>query len=105
MLIQGTNAPIKVVFDTSVSDMLSIVATLWDARGKQLKKWETDDIDIQGDTIYLPLEEDETVNYAKGKVTLEIKGLNSSGTTVFWQEAKITVKDRKDKVVDLVDGR
>ena len=82
--------------------MQSIVATLWDSKGNQLKRWDTEDMTIDDETIYLPLEEDETANYAKGKAYLEIKGLNENGKTVFWQEVKITVKDRKDKVVELV---
>ncbi len=101
MLIQGTNVPIKVVFDSSVATMQSIVATLWDSKGKELKRWTMTDMTIDGDTVYLPLLEDETAAFAKGKVVLEIKGLNESGKTVFWQEVKITVKDRRDKVVDL----
>ena len=104
MLIQGTNMPIKVVFDESVASMQSIVATLWNPQGKQLKRWNTEDIDIQGDTIYLPLVEDETATYAKGKVILEIKGLDENGKTLFWQEVKITVKDRKDKIINLEEG-
>lgn len=110
MIVQGTNSPIKVVFDSSVSTMQKIVATLWSAKGgTELKRWDTEDITIgtteqEGDTIYLPLLEDETKDYPKGKVVLEIKGLNEGGTTVFWQEVKIAVKERRDKIVDLDEG-
>lgn len=102
MLIQGTNVPIKIVFDMSVAGFPKIVATLWSGT-KLLKTWELEDMTVQGDTIYLPLDEDETRKFKKGKLRLETKGLNSSGQTVFWEEAIIEVGERKDKDIDLVN--
>lgn len=101
MLIQGTNIPIKIVFDMSVETFPKLVATLWSGT-KRVKKWEKSDMTVQGDTIYLPLEEDETRTYKRGKMTLNVKGLNSSNQTVFWQEATIEVGERKDKGEDLI---
>lgn len=102
MLIQGTNVPIKIVFDMSVAGFPNIVATLWSGT-KLLKMWELEDMIVQGDTIYLPLDEDETRKFKKGKLRLEAKGLNSSGQTVFWQKATIEVGDRNDKDINLIN--
>ena len=102
MLIQGTNVPIKVTFDTVVSSFQKIVATLW-IQGKEAKKWETADMTIESTKIYLPLTEEETRGFKPGKAKLEIKGANSTGQTVFWEEAEITIKERKDKNIDLIE--
>ncbi len=101
MLIQGTNIPIQITFDSDVSDFKNIVATMW-IQGKQVKKWEIDDMTVSGTVITLPLDEDETRNFKKGKASLEIKGLNSLDQTVFWEEATIEIADRKDREIDLV---
>ena len=101
MLIQGTNIPIQITFDSDVSTFKDIVATLW-IQGKQVKKWEKKDMTIASTVITLPLDEDETRKFKKGKATLEIKGLNSTNQTVFWEEATIEIADRRDKDIDLI---
>lgn len=101
MLIQGTNIPIQITFDSDVSGFKNIVATLWQ-QGKQLKKWEIDDMTVSGTVITLPLDEDETRNFKKGKATLLIKGLNSLDQTVFWEGAIVEIADRQDREIDLV---
>ena len=56
---------------------------------------------VEHDKITLPLAEDETRGFRSGKARLEIKGLNSSGQTVFWEEAEIDIRDRKDKEISI----
>lgn len=102
MLIQGTNVPIKLVFSSSMATMDDLVATLWNGQGKEMKRWNMEDMTIDGVNVYLPLEESETAKYPTGKVKLEIKGV-SSGKVVFWEEKTIVVKERKDRVVDFPD--
>lgn len=103
MLVPGTNVPIQVTFDSSVASFKKIVATLWQ-QNKQIKKWERDDMTVSGMTITLPLKEDETKKFKKGKAKLEIKGLNGTNQTVFWEEATIEIGDRRDKDIDLIEG-
>lgn len=102
MIIPGTNIPIVITFDSDVSTFRKIVATMW-IQEKQVKMWELEDMIVSGDTITLPLDEDETKLFKKGKAKLEIKGLNATNQTVFWEEATITITDRRDKAIDLVD--
>ena len=101
MLVQGTNVPIKLVFSSTMATMDDLVATLWNSQGKEVKRWKMSDMTIDGVNVYLPLEEDETAKYPTGKMKLEIKGV-SSGKIVFWEEQTITVKERKDRIVDLI---
>lgn len=102
MLIQGTNIPIQITFDSDVSTFKKIVATLWQ-QGKKIKKWEKSDMTVSGTVITLPLDEDETKRFKKGKASLEIKGLNALDQTVFWEEATVEIADRKDREEDLVN--
>ena len=103
MLIQGTNIPIKITFDTSVDSYANLVATLW-IQGKEVKRWEKaeDQITIDGTMAILPLDEDETRKFKRGKATLLVKGLNFYGETIFWDEATIEVMSRDDRDIDLV---
>lgn len=103
MLIQGTNIPIQVTFDSEVLSFPKIFATLWQG-GKQIKQWQKSDMSIMGETVTLPLSEQETKKFKKGKVQLDIKGLNALGQTVFWEEAVIEVIDRKDRNIEMTAG-
>lgn len=103
MLIQGTNTPITLTFDIDVtSTMQSLVATLWTRSGELLKRWEMSDMTINGTTVTLPLNEDETKWFPDGVLKMEIKGLNQGGQTIFWEEEEVLVKLRKDRGIDLV---
>jgi hypothetical protein len=103
MIIQGGNTPIKVTFSDSVTDMPTLVATLWNEKGEQLKKWEKADMRIEGDTATLPLDEDETATFPSAFVFLEIKGVDDVGQILFWQKAQIRVYGRNDKIIDLIN--
>ena len=102
MILQGTNIPITVEFEQSVEGFPKLVATLW-GQGKLLKKWEKPDMTISTSVIQLPVDEDETRKWKKGKAKLDIKGLNQLNQTVFWEDAIITIEPRDDKDVDLID--
>ena len=101
MLIQGTNIPIQITFDSSVESFKQIVATLWQSN-KEIARWTKDDMIVSGDTVKLPLNEDKTRNFKRGKAFLDIKGLNFFDQIVFWEEAEIEVVARNDRVVDLI---
>ena len=102
MIIQGTNIPIQLTFEQDVSGLTKLVATLWQS-GKLLKQWERADMTIIGNVVTLPLNEDETRTWKKGKIKLEVKGLNRSNQVLFWEEAFTEVLSRDDRNVDLVD--
>ena len=102
MLIPGTNIPIKIIFDESIEPYKKLVATLW-SNGKKIEEWGKDDMTVLGNTVLLPLHEDKTKKYKKGKAKLLIKGLNLLDEVVFYEEAIIQIGDREDKEIDLIE--
>ncbi len=107
MIVQGSNTPLAVTFDESIEDIPVLTATLWLKCGSLIKQWDKSDMDISEDgmTIYLSLLEDETANIAPGFIALEIKGLDDSGQTIFWESTDIKVEGRRDKVITLSEYR
>lgn len=100
MIIQGANNPLAVKFSESVDEMASLVITLW-REDKLIKKWETDDMAIDGDTALCPITEEETAALISTPHILAAKGLDGDGETVFWNEYKIDVMHRHDKNITL----
>ena len=107
MLIQGSNNPIVITFDQSVANIPKLVVTLWrssvTAGVTFMKKWQTDDMLIDGDTATCPLTEEETAALPSSGVTLEVKGLDEYNNTVFWQSVNVPVMARNDKIIDMVE--
>lgn len=105
MIIQGSNNPLTIVFDASVAALPALVVTLWsDKPGhntEPLKTWTLEDMDVSGDTAVCPLTEDETRQLPDGRLTIEAKGLNGDGETVFWDAAVVDVRGRRDKIITL----
>ena len=105
-LVQGSNVPLTIKFDSSVENLSKLVVTLWsDIRANgPLKQWEKADMTISGDTVICPLTEDETKSFPKTILVVEIKALDGNGDTAFWQEVPIKVVPRRDKIITLTDG-
>lgn len=101
MMIQGSNNPLVIQFDQAVDSLPQLVVSLWSASGESLKTWALPDMMVSGDTAVCPLTEAETANIGGAKVTLEAKGLDGSGNTVFWDSVNVYVKTRQDKVIRL----
>lgn len=101
MIVQGTNVPLAVTFDEDVSSIPTLVATLWLKDGTLIKQWEKSDMEIDGETVYLPLDESETASIAPGFVSLAIKGLNDDDQTIFWDEVMVKVTARRDRTITL----
>lgn len=102
MLIQGTNIPLKIVFDQSVADIPELVVSLWKNR-KLLKQWNKEDMNVEDDTVTLPLTEDETKDFPPGPSTVEAKGLTAFGQTIFWDEYNVNIHPRRDHDISLID--
>lgn len=102
MIIQGSNTPITLTMDSDVSTIPTLVATLW-ADEKLLKRWDTADMTIEGATISLPLTEAETAKMKAGKAVVNVKGLDTNSTTIFWDEAVINIVSRKDRNITLTE--
>lgn len=105
MIIQGSNNPLVIQFDADVSNIPTLIVTLWcdlpGWEGRPVKKWTKDDMTISGETVTCPLTQNETRMYGAPYLVLEAKGLNENGGTVFWDEYKLDVKHRRDKIIQL----
>lgn len=105
MILQGSNNPLVIQFDASVADIPKLVVTLWSDRvtmsANPLKTWEKADMTVSGDTVICPLTEQETAALPPYALVLEAKGLNGEGNTIFWEEYKLDVGKRRDKIIRL----
>ena len=101
MIIQGTNIPLVVTFDGSVTDCAALVITLWRRNRTELKRWTMADMVINADIVTLPVSEEETAAWPEGYNTLEAKGLDADGSTIFWEEIPVLVVSRRDKGIRL----
>lgn len=104
MLIQGTNTPLAITFEDDVSNVPVLVISLWKRKGIKLKSWTIENIVVDGDTVYCPLEEQETADFPEGAATLEVKGLDENGQTMFWEKAQVLIESRSDRVIKLTGG-
>ncbi len=105
MIIQGSNNPLVIQFDTSVEEIPVLVVTLWNSniscQPKMIKRWDASDMIIDEDTAICPLDEDDTRRIHQSQVVLEAKGLDTNGNTIFWDEYKLDIKARRDSVIKL----
>lgn len=104
MIVQGSNNPLVLTFDTSVDDIPSLSVTLWSATGRltrPLKAWTREDMMINGETVVCPLTEDDTKNLVSANLILEAKGLDQEGNTIFWEEYPIDLHRRRDRMIKL----
>lgn len=108
MIIQGSNNPLVIQFDTSVEDIPVLVVTLWNSDiscpPKMIKRWDAEDMIIDNDTAICPLDEEDTCRLHQGQVVLEAKGLDTNRNTIFWDEYKLDIKARRDKVIKLTQA-
>lgn len=101
MIIQGSNNPITITFDSDLTDIPILVATLWLGRGIMVKRWDKSDMGIDGEIVTLPLTEEETAQMGGGTIILDVKGLDEDGNTIFWEEAGLRVVPRRDHGITL----
>ena len=103
MIPQGSNSPIIIKLDTDLAEIPRLVVTLWKAGSgtNPIKKWEKEDMVINGDKVACPLTEAETKSLPIGTLPLEIKGKDANGNMIFWQNCFVSVLGRRDKVITL----
>lgn len=101
MIIQGSNNPITLTFSEDIADIPTLVATLWAGSGQMIKRWNKADMGIDGETATLPLTEEETAQLGGGSIALDVKGVDSGGSIVFWDEADVRVLSRRDSGIPL----
>lgn len=101
MIIQGSNSPITLTFDSDISEIPTIVATLWRGKGNLFKQWNKSDMEIDETTAELPLTEEETAGLDGGTVVLDVKGVDDTGAIIFYEEAYVQVLARRDSTIPL----
>lgn len=102
-IIQGTNAPIELVFDQDLSQVTALAVSAWSLAGRLVKEWSLDEVVIEGQTVYCPLTEAESAKLPSAGMVMEAKGLNEAGETVFWSRIKVKVSRRFDRVIYLME--
>lgn len=102
---QGSNNPLIISLDMDAADLTAISVSLWngDLRSSSgpLKAWTLDDVNIERNAIICPLTAEETAGFPENTLLLEVKGLDESGHTVFWERFKVKIIGRKDKDIPL----
>ena len=101
MIIQGSNNPITLTFSEDIANIPTLVATLWAGFGNMIKRWDKADMGIDGETVTLPLTEEETAALSGGAIMLDVKGVDADGNIVFWDEAGLRVLPRRDHTIAL----
>ena len=105
MIIQGSNNPLVIQFDTNISDIPTLVVSLWsNLKGldhSPLITWNKSDMDISGSTAVCPVSESQTSGFPGTDLILEAKGLDGDGNTIFWDEYKVDLKRRRDRIIHL----
>ena len=105
MIIQGSNNPLVIKFDMDISTIPRLVVTLWsDMPGysaRPVKLWENADMVIDGDTAACPITEAETKALSATTLVLEAKGLDGDGNTVFWDQYRLDLLKRRDRIITL----
>lgn len=105
MIIQGSNEPLVIQFDESVDALDKLLVTLWaDKPSRRLiRQWRETEMQIAQDTVTCPLTEQETAALPTGPLTVEIKGLDGSGTVVLYEAISIPVAFRRDGGITLTE--
>lgn len=99
---QGSNNPLVIEFEEEPGAPVLAISLWGDGRGqaeKPLKVWKTEDVTVDGRTIVCPLTEEETAGFPPSGVTLEIKGLDENGYTIFWEQMNVRVVARRDRII------
>lgn len=108
MIIQGSNNPLIIKFDQQIEDIPRLVITLWQDRSAltavKVAHWENADMLVSGDTAVCPITEAQTGALPSTELVLEAKGLDGEGNTVFWDEYRVDIKRRRDRVIHLTQG-
>ena len=102
-LVQGTNCPLEIEFDRDLTDMPALIISAWSPDETLVKRWDKTDVTIEENVVLCPLTEQESQAFPLARLTIEAKGLDEYGATVFWSAMRVQVVKRRDKVISLVD--
>ena len=95
MIIQGSNNPIILEFDSPMEGITDFSAVL-SYKGQSIKQWRLSDVQIEDVSIIMPLTQEETLAFPSDRLCLEIKWLNNDNIC-FAERIAISVEKRFDK--------
>lgn len=102
MIIQGSNNPIILEYDSPVDKITDISVVLTQRGSLQCngsgyaKQWRMADVQKSGKTILLPLTQYETLSFMPGKYDLEVKWIEND-SIIFARVVTIYVEPRSDR--------
>lgn len=102
MIIQGSNNPIILEYDSPVDKITDISAVLTRRSSLQCnesgyaKQWRMADVQKSGKTILLPLTQNETLSFMPGRYDLEVKWIEND-SIIFARVVTIYVEPRSDR--------
>lgn len=107
MIIQGSNAPILLTFESSMDSITDFSAALVSRKlvdkTSILKHWEKADIEVNETAVALPLTQEETMEFPSGVCSLEIKWVDEDNVH-FADVVNINVEHRADKTKLAIGG-
>ena len=56
---------------------------------------------INDDTAICPITEEESASLPRVNLHIEAKGLDQNGNTIFWDDYKVNVMYRRDRIITL----
>lgn len=104
MIIQGSNNPIILEYDSPVDKITDISVVLTQRGSLQCngsgyaKQWRMADVQKSGKTILLPLTQYETLSFMPGKYDLEVKWIEND-SIIFARVVTIYVEPRSDRTL------
>ena len=102
-LIRGDNKPIILEFDEALINVDQVSAILY-RDGRIFKKWDESTAVIDGQTISLPLTQEETMTIQCERVQLEIKLLSGSDIEFFDIGPLYLREEQDDTIFNFVGG-
>ncbi len=93
-MIKGQNTPLTIVMSDNV-DASKLHALLYGMTG-ELVHWTEENAQIEGNTITLPITEEESLTFPPGRATLEVKLLDSEGIVQFLEVFQLEIENRHD---------
>lgn len=102
-IYQGSNAPIVLTFDGPITGVAGLSASLHNMVS-ELKHWALNDVKVSGDSVILPLTEEETLLFESGSCELDFKTIDSHGDIEIYTTLPVMVVYDFDKSILGGDG-
>lgn len=96
-IIQGSNLPVIVEFDSNVSNLVDIHVAIFNTSSETVKHWNKEDIVIDDNLAVCPLTQEETLSFVPGQCTLEVKWMEIDGYVYLSSIIPLTILPRNDK--------